>query len=1439
MQRFEERLATQEKRMSDCRLQLQTSNDEFLQAINRRCEVLEKIVWEGQSDKGDIEAVFKRLAEAAPIRELQDEINACNYEKEVQRTRLTTIEAKLSKSAALESKVDFMESQTAQQLEEQAQKFRHVSELQQKLSQKLASTEAACQRVESQGGSLQAKLQSQMDEEKERMSSSFEALQQRVAKQLDEVESRASRGSKRSEQDLVEHMNALAQKLMDESVAAQNKAEKRLNTVDERCDQVIQAARGQMERAVQDLKMDAEVAKNAMEADLQRMDRFVQEIGSKMSTQEGQLLRLSDMDIQRSRIEAVESKITEVQGEQRLLRDLKSIVDAHKLQADRRLGDLDTAQSSLEEQLREKERRRNTEADEQRARFEGLDNRLTELQVSQVRQKTSLENLDVAVSGLEPLRTTVTTLQGSLAAVEEQIRARAQEWSQDMQQAWNSQNGATMRMNALATDVGKLQQSLESLKLTTQTLDARGDTLLSHLSSMEGVVQSIQDRLAAGPTSLEGSPRAARVEIQELVAMSESRTLQRTKSEVESLRLQLVDLRSSLNDGLDARTAATGEVERKSASLHDSLQAVRAEMNSLRGESQEASIREARLGAEVRSVMETLSVFQSELRETAAKTAGQIADSARLEQAILVLQQHQRASNFANMSNMSFSEAGSPHAPHVSFSPAKPRVEERLRRVEDVLDMLPPQLQERLRILEASSSTSEVKTSSAATAAVNAVTSSLAPQMDEMRSRFALLNQEQQELETRLRRAEQRLERSAVHQPPGTVSRELSPRDRESPRVSEEIGARLSRLEDLLTLDTVDTSALESFALPSGATLRVTLNWTDESINDGDLRSVLQEVATVELLRIDHVDYSSQLGPSGTVCWLSASSPAESQLRQQLENPQSELRRQLPGLHAEVSSVSAISASVLGPLTRQLSSRVTSLEEAQRQLAVGLSGVERQVLNIEGRMAGSLGVTSLSRMSRNTPSFPALSHSTHSTSLSPEPKHTTFPKQATFAPFEPVTRTSRREADEDGSVRDLDFEGLDVSPQRVIQEERPTASQEEERLREQEAVERVRRELEEAEAKRKESAELNRKRMQEEIEERRRLKEAEEAAREAERRQMEEDRQAEQRRAEEQEERRRKAEEMRRKEAEEQMRRVEEERRRKEAEERRQKEQEEQKQRDEEERRRKEVEELRRQREEEQKVKEEEERRRKEAEDLRRREEEEQKRRDEEERRRKEAEELRRKEAEQKLEEARRLEEQRKEEEARQKQQEEAARVAVTQPKQPHTPTSASQVAKPGFDKPRRARVTGAPATARASAKSKEEDMQKVFNAIGPTSGVLTLEDLQSYLCDHLGFGQAEAASFFKDFAEGDGVSFESFKKGYPRLNPFLLSKRQNEMLVRKSGSLSSCGPQSLQVEELDDCEVYVCEVTNTIFVDECKRCAMLIGPCETSVFVRDCCWAA
>ncbi|CAJ1408306.1 unnamed protein product, partial [Effrenium voratum] len=941
-QRLEDRLATQERRLSDYRVQLQGSNREFLQAIEHRCEMLEKNFWEGQSDRGDVvEAVFKRLAEAAPIRELHDEkINSSNYDKEVQRSRLAAAEAKLSKFAALESKVDFMESQMSQQLEEQAQQFRNVGELQQRLVQKLSATEASCQRVEAQGSVLQAKLQAQMEEDRDRHSSSFESMQLRLVQRLEEVEGRSSRYATRSEKDLVDNMTALAQKISEDNAAAQRQADKRLHSIEERCDQVVQMARVQMERGVQDLKVEAEATKNALEMDLHRAERFMQEMGSKISSQEAQLLRMSEMDVQRSRLETLESKVNEVQGEQRTLRDVKAIVDAHKLQADRRHGDLEISMTSLEEQLRGREQRRSNDVEEQRARYEGLESRLTEVQVGQVRQNTTLENLTATLTNLEP------------------------------------------------------------------------------------------------------------------------------------------------------------------------------------------------------------------------KTVGQIADMARLEQAILVLQQQQRNQSFATtMGSLDRSGVTEPASPTRASSPVGRRVEDRVRRLEDAVDLLPPRLQDRLRALENASGSSELRSSSAASAAVNAVAASLAPQLEELRTRLGLLGQQQGDLDSRLRRAESR-ERPAAHQPamqepvaqparePAVDSRNASPKN--SPEISE-LEARLSRLEDhLLTLDSLDSSGMETSALPSGATLQVTLDCigdSEEPISSSDIRSALQEKEE---------------------------------------------------------------------------------EQDAREIA------------------------------------------------------------------------AQKKREQEQRMRD-------------------------------------------DEQRRKEADEKNRKEAEEA-----RIKEAEEAEAE--------------------EKKRKEAEAQKKREAEEQMRKEAEEQERREA------------------------------------MEAEEQRKRQEAEEA---------------------------------EEARQA--QQKAQEAKQKQLE-AARAAagVVQPKE-HTPTSQAGAPKPGFEK-RRARVTGLPPTARASARSKEEEIKKVFAAIDTTSsGALTLDDLQSFLCDFLGFGQAEVAAFHQRFGEGDAMSLEGFKKGYASLNPFTLTKRHKELIIRKSGSLSSAGLQALQLEELEDSEVYVCELTNTAYVDVCKRCAILIGPSETSVFVRDC----
>ncbi|CAJ1408281.1 unnamed protein product, partial [Effrenium voratum] len=1176
-QRLEDRLATQERRLSDYRVQLQGSNREFLQAIEHRCEMLEKNFWEGQSDRGDVvEAVFKRLAEAAPIRELHDEkINSSNYDKEVQRSRLAAAEAKLSKFAALESKVDFMESQMSQQLEEQAQQFRNVGELQQRLVQKLSATEASCQRVEAQGSVLQAKLQAQMEEDRDRHSSSFESMQLRLVQRLEEVEGRSSRYATRSEKDLVDNMTALAQKISEDNAAAQRQADKRLHSIEERCDQVVQMARVQMERGVQDLKVEAEATKNALEMDLHRAERFMQEMGSKISSQEAQLLRMSEMDVQRSRLETLESKVNEVQGEQRTLRDVKAIVDAHKLQADRRHGDLEISMTSLEEQLRGREQRRSNDVEEQRARYEGLESRLTEVQVGQVRQNTTLENLTATLTNLEP------------------------------------------------------------------------------------------------------------------------------------------------------------------------------------------------------------------------KTVGQIADMARLEQAILVLQQQQRNQSFATtMGSLDRSGVTEPASPTRASSPVGRRVEDRVRRLEDAVDLLPPRLQDRLRALENASGSSELRSSSAASAAVNAVAASLAPQLEELRTRLGLLGQQQGDLDSRLRRAESR-ERPAAHQPamqepvaqparePAVDSRNASPKN--SPEISE-LEARLSRLEDhLLTLDSLDSSGMETSALPSGATLQVTLDCigdSEEPISSSDIRSALQEVESVELLRVDFPDRDR-----AAVCWVSTGSgAAETRLRRLLEDSDSVLRQRLGVL--EVSRVSATPAAAQA-VARQLSTRVGSLEEAQRQLAEGLGSVERQVLNIEGRLAGSLGLSTFSR--RPMPSFPALPSSYSEPVMEPT--------------TEPVARAGRsnapREADEEGSVRDLDFgAALDGSPppdSRHLPHFRSLAA-EERRLEMERAAERreqERRVQEETQRKpeRKIREEQERQRQQRKDEDERRKKEEEQDAREIaaqkKREQEQRMRDDEQRRKEADEKNRKEAEEARIKEAEEA-----------EAEEKKRKEAEAQKKREAEEQMRKEAEEQER----------------REAMEA------------EEQRKRQEAEEA---------EEARQA--QQKAQEAKQKQLE-AARAAagVVQPKE-HTPTSQAGAPKPGFEK-RRARVTGLPPTARASARSKEEEIKKVFAAIDTTSsGALTLDDLQSFLCDFLGFGQAEVAAFHQRFGEGDAMSLEGFKKGYASLNPFTLTKRHKELIIRKSGSLSSAGLQALQLEELEDSEVYVCELTNTAYVDVCKRCAILIGPSETSVFVRDC----
>ncbi|CAK9074422.1 Protein XRP2 [Durusdinium trenchii] len=119
---------------------------------------------------------------------------------------------------------------------------------------------------------------------------------------------------------------------------------------------------------------------------------------------------------------------------------------------------------------------------------------------------------------------------------------------------------------------------------------------------------------------------------------------------------------------------------------------------------------------------------------------------------------------------------------------------------------------------------------------------------------------------------------------------------------------------------------------------------------------------------------------------------------------------------------------------------------------------------------------------------------------------------------------------------------------------------------------------------------------------------------------------------------------------------------------------------------------------------------------------------------------------------------------------------------------------------------------------------------------MVSLEDLRAYVGDFLGFGQKEVETFFEEFAEHSdgqtGLTPEGLRAGFGRLNPFQIMNRQEEVILRKPGSL--CG-QQLTLETLDHCEVYVCDTSAQVFIDYCKNCLILLGPCESSAFVRDC----
>ena len=65
----------------------------------------------------------------------------------------------------------------------------------------------------------------------------------------------------------------------------------------------------------------------------------------------------------------------------------------------------------------------------------------------------------------------------------------------------------------------------------------------------------------------------------------------------------------------------------------------------------------------------------------------------------------------------------------------------------------------------------------------------------------------------------------------------------------------------------------------------------------------------------------------------------------------------------------------------------------------------------------------------------------------------------------------------------------------------------------------------------------------------------------------------------------------------------------------------------------------------------------------------------------------------------------------------------------------------------------------------------------------------------------------------------------------FIFKNKRKETLIKLPGSIKE---QGFNIDKLDECEVYILDITDTIYIDNCNNCKFFIAPVKGSIFLRD-----
>merc|ERR1711879_97893 len=85
------------------------------------------------------------------------------------------------------------------------------------------------------------------------------------------------------------------------------------------------------------------------------------------------------------------------------------------------------------------------------------------------------------------------------------------------------------------------------------------------------------------------------------------------------------------------------------------------------------------------------------------------------------------------------------------------------------------------------------------------------------------------------------------------------------------------------------------------------------------------------------------------------------------------------------------------------------------------------------------------------------------------------------------------------------------------------------------------------------------------------------------------------------------------------------------------------------------------------------------------------------------------------------------------------------------------------------------------------------------------------------------------------GVTQEDLRNGFKELDPYCMWNLLHRLVVRKPGAFGGADGVDVHIEDSSNSTILICDRAAEVYADALIGCRVLVGPCASSTFIRDC----